>query len=108
MNVGNGKKTGKSGGSNQNNQPGHYRNKTQVVKKGAVNISNQNGVNQAGIENYLLNSSGYINQTSVNSPQNNMMMQYPGGKTPANMIVTDSTHAHSDAQGSLANKRLRS
>ena len=67
MNVG--KKKGNSSGSNQNsNQPGHYRNKTQVVKKAAVNISNTNGVNQAGIENYLLNSSGYINQTSVNSP----------------------------------------
>jgi hypothetical protein len=60
---------GKKNGKNSSNQPGHYRNKTQqVVKKGAVNIANSNGVNQAGIENYLLNSSGYINQTSVNSP----------------------------------------
>ena len=38
-----------------------------------------------------------------------MMLQYQANtKNPGNMIVTDSTHTHSGAEGSLANKRLKS
>jgi len=73
-------------------------------------------VNSNAIDSSLinLNNSSF---TQVNSPQNNnnVIMLYNQGSHNSNngknpMIMTDSTHAnsHSDANGSVAQKRLRS